>query len=122
MQIEQNQLLEVNHIVSFRGKVKAEELNTIGKELESMVAKAGAGKTGSVITATYSMEGEVMDIELLQPVDRKVQDTCNELNQYMMDNQLMPITAGYNVTRNVDPINIENTEIDVYVGINPNIV
>lgn len=49
-----------------------------------------------------------------------LQISCEELNQYIINNQLNPITVGYNVTKKVDKINLENTEIDVYVGINPN--
>jgi len=33
-----------------------------------------------------------------------------------------PITVGYNVTKKMDMLNPENTEIDVYVGISPNIL
>ena len=51
-----------------------------------------------------------------------LQNACNELNRYMVDNQLQPITVGYNITKHIDTINVENTEIDVYVGINPNIL
>ena len=51
-----------------------------------------------------------------------LQNACNELNQYIMENKLQPITVGYNVTKKVDPLNIDNTEIDVYVGISPNIL
>ena len=51
-----------------------------------------------------------------------LEDACNQLNQYIIEHNLHPITVGYNVTKNVDIMNLENTEIDVYVGINPNIV
>lgn len=92
-----------------------------------------------------------MDIEILLPINKKVEDsvqytykeklkivnaivakhrgnaaelqnTCNELNQYIVEHQLIPITAGYNVTRKVNPANPQDTEIDVYVGISPNIL
>ena len=52
----------------------------------------------------------------------RLQNTCNELNQYIVQNKLMPITVGYNVTKKIDPVNIIKTEIDVYVGISPNIL
>ena len=51
-----------------------------------------------------------------------LQDACNELNQYIMKNWMQPITVGYNLTKHVDPQNPDNTEIDVYVGISPNVL
>ena len=39
-----------------------------------------------------------------------------------MEHNLQPITVGYNVTKKMDMLNPENTEIDVYVGISPNIL
>ena len=35
---------------------------------------------------------------------------------------MQPITSGYNVTRKLDLLNPKNTEVDVFVGINPNIL
>ncbi len=40
----------------------------------------------------------------------------------MIVHKLQPITVGYNVTKKADKLNPENTEIDVYVGISPNIL
>ena len=51
-----------------------------------------------------------------------LQGACNQLNQYIMEHRLQPITVGYNVTKKTDMLNPENTEIDVYVGISPNIL
>ena len=51
-----------------------------------------------------------------------LQDACIQLNQYIMEHRLQPITVGYNVTKKTDILSPENTEIDVYVGINPNIL
>lgn len=52
----------------------------------------------------------------------RLQDACNQLNQYIMERRLQPITVGYNVTKKTDMLSPENTEIDVYVGISPNIL
>lgn len=49
-------------------------------------------------------------------------EKCNQLNQYIVEHKLWPITAGYNVTKKTDMLNPENTEMDVYVGISPNIL
>ena len=80
---------------------------------------------GNPITATYALEGDEIDIELLMPVDNtinstdkfdfknqikivnavvasyighpmRLQDACNQLNQYIMERRLQPITVGYN--------------------------
>lgn len=51
-----------------------------------------------------------------------LQIACNEMNQYILENTLQPITVGYNVTKYIAPMNIDNTEIDVYVEISPNIL
>lgn len=151
MEILKGQMLEIDNLIVFRGKVKANELENIGKEMESRIDALGARRIGNPITATYSVEGDTMDVELLLPIDKKMEDiggfiykekikivnalvgrhrgnpnglqnTCNELNQYIVENKLMPITVAYNVTKKIDPVNIINTEIDVYVGISLNIL
>ena len=144
LEIKENQELNVTNLLSYRGKLKQTELENIGKEMESYIQSAG-------ITATYELEGDEIDIELLMPIDKSiesmdkfdfknqikivnavvasyighpmgVQDACNQLNQYIMERRLQPITVGYNVTKKTDMLNPENTEIDVYVGISPNIL
>lgn len=97
---------------------------------------AGAMRVGNPITATYAVEGNEIDIELLVPIDKSIDSTdkfvfknqikivnaCNRLNQYIMEHRLQPITVGYNVTKKTDMLSPENTEIDVYVGISLNIL
>ena len=51
-----------------------------------------------------------------------VQEAGNQLNQYIVEHELQPIIVGYNVTKKTDMLSPENTEIDVYVGISPNIL
>lgn len=151
LEIKENQELNVTNVLSYRGKVKQAELENIGKEMESYIQNAGAKRVGNPITATYAVEGDEIDIELLMPVDKTInstdkfvfknqikminavvasytghpmglQDACNQLNQYIMEHRLQPITVGYNVTKKTDMLSPENTEIDVYVGISPNIL
>ncbi len=148
VEILSGQMLEIDNLFSYRGKIKSMELEEIGKKMEEKVNLAGAKRIGMPITVTYGVENDTM--EILLPIDReisstdefcykerikivnalvakhkgnpmKLQNTCNELNQYIAENKLVPITAGYNVTKKTNPIDIEDTEIDVYVGINPNI-
>lgn len=97
------------------------------------------------------MEGKLIDIEIRIPVDKKIdktekftfkerllisnalvavhkgnpnkiQKTFYELNQYILQRGLNPITVGYNVTRKIELKNQDDSEIYVYVGINPNII
>ena len=151
LEIKENQELNVTNLLSYRGKLKQTELENIGQEMESYIQSAGAKRVGNPITATYELEGDEIDIELLMPIDKSIesmdkfdfknqikivnavvasyighpmglQDACNQLNQYIMERRLQPITVGYNVTKKTDMLSPENTEIDVYVGISPNIL
>ena len=151
LEIKENQELKVDNVLSYRGKVRQAELENIGKEMEDYIQNAGAKRVGNPATATYAVEGNEIDIELLMPIDKRInstdkfvfknqikivnatvaayrghpmglQEACNQLNQYIMEHRLQPITVGYNVTKKIDMITPENTEIDVYVGISPNIL
>ena len=115
------------------------------------IQKAGAKRISNPITATYAVDGDMVDMELFIPINMSIdstdkyifknqikiinavvasykghpmglQDACNQLNQYIMEHSLQPITVGYNVTKKTDILNPGNTEIDVYVGISPNIL
>ena len=150
-EILQNQVLETEHLLCFRGEVTNAELEEIGQEMDDAIREAGAKRAGFPITATYGMNNGKMDIELLSPVDRSINDikkyrykeqlkivnavvakhygnprclqqTCNELNQYIEEHELTPITVGYSVPQKVDATGIENSIIHVYVGISPNIL
>ena len=119
--------------------------------MEQEAVLAGAKVVGNPVTATYTVEQDEIDMELLLPLDREItpqeryvfkkeirivnavmaaykghpmglQDACNQLNQYIVEHGLQPITVGYNVTKKTDMLCLENTEVDVYVGISPNIL
>lgn len=151
-EILNNQELELDNLLSFRGKVSNEQLQQVNQEMEQLIKSVEAKKNGYPITATYGVEETILDIEILIPVNKRIecnntqfvfkdklkivnavksvhkgnpatlQDTCNELNQYMMAHQMVPITVGYNVTKKVDMLDINQSEIEVYVGISPNIL
>ena len=150
-EIKTGQTLELNNVLSYRGKVKQSELEVVGKALEQEAVLAGAKVVGNPVTATYTVEQDEIDMELLLPLDREItpqeryvfkkeirivnavmaaykghpmglQDACNQLNQYIVEHGLQPITVGYNVTKKTDMLCLENTEVDVYVGISPNIL
>ena len=149
--IRSGETLEIKNLLSVRAKARPQEVEKMGSDLESQVKAAGAERIGYPITVTHGVEGDLIDVEILLPVNKAIpstgnyvfkekilitnalkakhtgnpaglQMTCNELNRYIIENKLQPITAGYNVTRRVDMLNPENTEVDVYVGISPNIL
>lgn len=151
VEILEGQTLEIENLISFRGKITQTEIERVGKDMEMFVAQAGANRVGNPVTATYGIEADKIDMELLLPIDKKIacsekyaykeririvnavvakyignpnslQEACNELNQYIFEQKLVPVTAGYNITKRVDAANLENTEIDVYVGISQNIL
>lgn len=53
-----------------------------------------------------------------------LQNTINTLNSYITEHKLTPISTGYNVTvkEAKTPLDIEQMEVDIYVGISPNIL
>ena len=151
LEIKENQELNIVNVLSYRGEIKQAEIENVGKEMENYIQDAGVKRVGNPITATYALDGDSLDIELLMPIDKGIdssdkfvfknqikivnavvachkghpkglQETCNQLNQYIAEHKLQPITVGYNVTKKTDLLNPEKTEIDVYVGINPNIL
>ena len=55
--IKENQKLDIDNVLSYRGKVRQAELEGIGKEMEIYIQKSGAERAGSPATATYGVEG-----------------------------------------------------------------
>ena len=53
-----------------------------------------------------------------------LENTLNELNAYIQKHKLPPITTGYNVTTKEPKAReeLDTMEIDIYVGISPNIL
>ena len=131
MEIKENQDLIMENVLSFRGKVTQqqmqEEMVKIGQVFHNLSVK----KDGPITIATYAVEQagneQVMDIEILIPLDRdvalpneytfkpiikivnalcirheghpgKLQDTINILNTYILEHRKQVLTATYNVT------------------------
>lgn len=125
-------------IVKLKQYLKASGATQIGPTINS---------TFSVIQAVIP----TMDIEILIPIDKvieqseefnfkkefvltnaikvihkgnpmMIQNTFNEINVYIQQNNLQPITSAYNVAIQdaKDMSEINNVEIHIYVGITPN--
>lgn len=149
--IIEKQELNIYNLCCFRGKVTRQELQNIGLEMEKYIETCGGKKVGNPVSATYGIDGDLVDIELLIPIDKPIQsngryiykeqlkltnalmadykgnptmlsEAGNALNDYMVKNKLQPITVGYNVSKNIDVLDPDSAEIEIYVGINPNIL
>ncbi len=117
LEIKENQKLNIMNVFSYRGKVRQIEIENIGKEMEVYIQNAGVKRAGNPITATYAIEGDVIDLELIMPIDRSIastdkfvfknqikienavvaayrghpmglQEACSQLNQYIMEHRL----------------------------------
>lgn len=155
MEIFEKQVLEMKNVLSYRGEMTQQDVMMKSRELEEIIEKEGAVKTGAPVSTTYMIKdterGQLLDMEILIPLDKAIavpkgfsikehfllvnaikichkgnpallQNTVNELNQYMAEHQLIPITSGYNVTVKDarDPSELDQVEVDIYVGISPN--
>lgn len=89
LEIKENQELNVANVLSYKGKVKQAELENVGKEMESYIQKAGAKRVGNPTTATYAVEGDMIDIELLMPIDRSIDST----DKFVFKNQIKIVNA-----------------------------
>ena len=125
----------------------------IEKLLQNSGAQRSAPAVTTTYSVEQGAGGTVMDIEFLVPLDREItapngyvwkphflltnalrirhignpatlQNSINELNAYITERRLVPITTGYNVTvkEAKTPQELDNMEIDVYVGISPNLL
>lgn len=126
-QIKENQDLIMENVLSFRGKGTQQQMQEEVFKIEEVLNSLDAKKNGPITTATYFIEGNLIDIEILVPLDRKVKipspykyksiiklvhalyirhegnssksgDTINILNKYIIENNKQVITPTYNVT------------------------
>lgn len=125
----------------------------IEKLLTDTGAKKVAPTVTTTFSVEQGVTGPVMDVEILLSIDKEIplpdgyiwkshflltnalmikhvgnpgalQNTVNELNTYILEHQLVPISTGYNVTvkEAKTPLEIDQMEVDIYVGISPNIL
>ncbi|OMF13959.1 AraC family transcriptional regulator [Paenibacillus amylolyticus] len=130
-----------------------QEMMNIGKFLEQNDLKKNGPLVTVTFAIEQSNEQPLLDTEILVPLDQPtklygeynfknvfhlmnavyarhegnpntLQDTYNELNQYINQKGLQPITAAYNV--NVVDLqpgqSMDNMIVDVYIGVNPSIL
>ena len=153
MTILTKQTLDKQSLISFRKKLRATELQAHVEKMLAYVEQYGAAKVGGGISATYAIEGDVMDVEMYVPLDKEVPtndefvfkprlflDNCIaathkghpqllenallKLNEYVEENKLTPISAGFVVIINevTDMKDLDKFEADIYISISPNVV
>jgi len=153
MTIETNKRLEITNLISFRKQSAPMELQGYMERLLAYIAAQGAEKIGGGMSATYAMEADTIDMEVYIPINKEIpstneftykprlylencimakhkghpqflEQTIQGLNDYIVSNNLTPISAGFNVTVNEvhDPKDADLFEVDVYISISPNVI
>lgn len=155
--ITENVTLEMENVLSFRGKVTQQQINEIAKEIERMIRENAAQKNGASVSVTFAVDRSgsepLIDIEFLTPLNKRfdvrrpyqfkpkfrlknavkirhagspatLQNAANELMRYISEHGFTPVTAGYNVTvrEPKDAADINNMIVDIYIGVNDNIL
>lgn len=76
MNITENCKLEMENVISFRGKVTQQQMSQIVKEMEQIISENSAEKKGFSATATFAIENNgsqpIMDIEILIPLNKEI--------------------------------------------------
>lgn len=74
--ILEDQQLDMRNLISFRGKLKQEELPSVMLRMKSYAEVQGAKVMGGPISVTYGMEqakdGMVADVEIMIPLDKVI--------------------------------------------------
>lgn len=76
MNITENCKLEMENVISFRGKVTQQQMSQIVKEMEQIISENSAEKKVFSATATFAIENNgsqpIMDIEILIPLNKEI--------------------------------------------------
>ncbi len=77
--ISDGQQFDVKNLISFRGKLKQEELQSVMLRMKSYADVQGAKVVGGPISVTYGVEqtkdGMVADAEIMMPLDKEISGT-----------------------------------------------
>lgn len=75
-EIIENASLEMENVLSFRGKVTQQQMVQITKEMQSLIESNNAHKTLSGVSATFAIDNSsaapMMDIEIMFPLDKSI--------------------------------------------------
>jgi len=146
MTIETNQQLDMTNLISFKKKLRATELQEHVEKLITYISARGAKKLDGSISATYAVMGDVMDIEVMIPINceipsndeflfkpefrltncikishndsvARLQETIEKLGQYITNHMLTPSSACFIVMHNEIATSNEVAKADIYVPI-----
>ena len=127
MEIFLKQILDKDNLITFRRKLQAAELQVYAEKMLAYAKQHGANKISGGITATYAVEGDLMDVEVYLPLDKEVpssdefvfkpwlylencvmathkgnpqllEATLQKINDFIAENELTPISAGFIAT------------------------
>ncbi len=74
--IEENQSLILNNVLTFRGKLNQQESISISKEIDDILEKNNAKKVGGTVTVTHNISVEngvqIIDLEIMLPLDKEI--------------------------------------------------
>lgn len=129
----------------------AEKSREMEEVIQKSEAEKNGCAVTTTFSVEQGPNGSVLDMEILIPLDREIpappgylwkpdflltnalmvkhvgnpvglQACVQELNQFMVEHGLVPITTGYNVTvrEAKTPLELDSMEVDIYVGISPN--
>lgn len=138
MNITTQQTLELNNFISYRAKMTQKDIQLNLSKMTEAVKIAGGIVVGSPITVTYADECNILDIEIILPVDPLcdivtgynyvngmkinnavmakykgnpigLQIACEKLSEYIKENNLVADTGLYKIPV-VNPQNIYDIE------------
>jgi len=129
------------------------EIKKLEEYLKKMGAEKNGLMITATFGIEQSGFDQILDMEILVPLNKEVatndnyklkkdffltnalkithvgnpallQNTYNELNKYIQEKCVQPITAAYNFTIKdvIDPLKMDEAVVDIYVGINPSIL
>lgn len=75
-EIIENTSLEMENVLSFRGKVTQQQMVQITKEMQNLIESNNAHKTLSGVSTTFAIDtssgNPMMDIEIMYPLDKSI--------------------------------------------------
>lgn len=75
-EIKENVSLEMENVLSYRGKVTQQQMVQITQEMQNLIESNGAHKTLHGVSATYGIENTgsapMMEVEIMYPLDKPI--------------------------------------------------
>lgn len=129
----------------------AEKSREMEEIIQKSGAEKMGGAVTTTFSVEQGPNGAILDMEILIPLNHEIQvppgyawkpdflltnallvkyvgnpaglqECIQELNQFIMEHGLVPISTGYNVTvrEAKTPLELDSMEVDIYVSVSPN--